>query len=65
MEADRVLLNAGEDWTTVRLLLVRRVEKPSVRVDLETGLPGSTVPLEALPSNSGGLLMVGLPELER
>ncbi len=63
-EANRVALEAGADWRTVRLVLARDETSPFSRVDLEVVTPGSLVPLDATASDTGGVLMVARPFIE-
>jgi hypothetical protein len=63
-EANRVALEPGADWRTVRLVLARDEKSPFSRVDLEVVTPGSQVPVEATASDTGGILLVGRPFVE-
>ncbi len=63
-EANRVLLRQGDDVRTVRLNLLRRTNTPFARIDLESRIPGTQTSLDARPTDSGGLLMVGRPIFE-
>ena len=63
-EANRVLLRQGDEVRTVRLNLLRRAITPFARIDLESRIPGIEKPLDARPTDSGGILMVGRPIFE-
>jgi hypothetical protein len=63
-EANRVLLERGQGWHGVRLLLGRPGERSFFRIDLEVASPGSHRPLDLDATDEGGVLMVGRPELE-
>jgi hypothetical protein len=63
-EANRVALETGADWRTLRLVLARGEKSPFSRIDLEAVTPGSLVPVDATASDTGGVLMVGRPFVE-
>ncbi len=63
-EANRVALETGADWRTLRLVLARDEKSPFSRIDLEAVTPGSLVPVDATASDTGGVLMVGRPFVE-
>jgi hypothetical protein len=64
VEANQVILRAGQDVTIVRLNLIRRVRTRFARIDLESRIPGEREPLKSVATDAGGVLMVGrlLPE---
>jgi hypothetical protein len=62
-EADRALLNEGDDWRLVRLVLARQVEARFARIDLEVVTPRTLSRLETAATTSG-VLMVGRPVIE-
>jgi len=64
-EADRVLLDANDDWRTVRVILAGRTAARFSRIDLQSGLPGQLEPLPEKQSDAGGLLAVGQLQVER
>jgi O-Antigen ligase len=64
IEANRVVLRQGDDVRTVRLNLLRRATTPFARIDLESRIPGNEKPLDARPTDSGGILRVGRPIFE-
>jgi len=64
IEANRVVLRQGDDVRTVRLNLLRRATTPFARIDLESRIPGIEKPLDARPSDSGGILRVDRPIFE-
>jgi hypothetical protein len=63
-EADRVVLNRGDDWRAVRLVPGRTVNVPFSRIDLRICVPGSDAVIDVAPTDSGGLLMVGRPSTD-
>jgi len=64
VEANRVVLQQGDDERTVRLNLIRRATTPFARIDLESRVPGATQPLDISAADAGGILMVGRPMFE-
>lgn len=61
VEADRVVLRQDDESRTVRLVLARRVAARFSRIDLECRIPGAMQSLDAQPTQSAGVLMVGRP----
>jgi len=61
VEANRVILRAGDTETIVRLNLIRRAKTRFARIDFEVWLPGQAKPLDTGATDSGGVLMVGRP----
>jgi len=64
-EADRVRLDANDEWRTVRVILPGGRRQRFSRIDLETGLPGQLEPLPDQYSDAGGILAVGQLQVER
>ncbi|MGH8637367.1 MAG: hypothetical protein ACREUZ_09565 [Burkholderiales bacterium] len=60
-EADRVLLREDQGWRNVRLIPVPSTDSAFIRIDLEVWTEGASEPMDALPSDSGGMLKVGRP----
>jgi hypothetical protein len=63
-DADRVVLGADDGWRPVLLLPGRTVAAAFSRIDLQVRLPGTDTVIEATPSNTNGLLMVGWPTID-
>jgi hypothetical protein len=63
-EADRIVLRPGEDWRAFRLLLTGDSERRFVRVELITRPFGQPDPLDVLPTDRSGALMLGKVEEE-
>ncbi len=63
-EADRALLNEGEDWRLVRLAFMRQVEARFARIDLQVVTPRTLSPLQTGATETSGVLMVGRPVIE-
>jgi hypothetical protein len=61
VEANRVILQSGEDAQTVRLNLLRRVKTRFARIDLESRVQGESRTLDIQATDRGGVLMVGRP----
>jgi O-antigen ligase len=64
VEANRIELGPDRGWQQVRLLLLRQSNRPWRRVELHAVQPGTLDPIESDASDAGGVLMVGLPEVE-
>ena len=62
-EADRVVLNKGDDWRAVRVLPARRVDVPFSTISLQICVPGTDTVIDTPHTESSGLLMVGLPSI--
>lgn len=62
-EADRILLEEGMGWRRARLVLPG--DSRYHRVDLEVRRPGESALVTIEPSDGGGALMVGRPEIVR
>lgn len=63
-EADRVVLNKGDDWRAVRVLPARRVDVPFSTISLQVGVPGTDAVIDTPHTESSGLLMVGWPSID-
>ena len=63
-ESQRIVLQPGSDWTSVRLPLPPDHRGRFVRIDIDASLPGVPRPADAKRTDLGGVLMVGRPEYE-
>jgi hypothetical protein len=63
-EANRVRIEAGSDWTIVRLVIPHREEARFTDVDLLTTPADSLQPLDIVPTDHSGALMIGRIEPE-
>lgn len=63
-EANRVRLEAGSDWTVVRLLVPHREEARFTDVDLLATPADSLQPLDIVSTDRSGVLMIGRIEPE-
>lgn len=58
-EADRILLEPGADWRTLRLILPATGQRRFLRVDLIARPDGHLAPLDVQPTDGSGAVMVG------
>ena len=63
-ESQRIVLQPGSDWTSVRLPLPPDHRGRFVRIDIDASLPGVPRPADAKTTDLSGVLMVGRPEYE-
>ena len=63
-EANRVTVQAGDEWRTVRLMLLPGGASYH-RIELEVREPGAPAPATIAPSDTGGAVMVGREEIVR
>ena len=63
-QAERMALQPGGGWTTVRVPLPGRTSARFTRIEIEVSLEGVPRPADAKTGEASGVLMVGRPEYE-